>query len=165
MASSSDLRSVEARIKLLLNAQLKSILRDQGLAVSGVKTELQIRLLARKAIRSLHMVWEGSADALDLNKLAAAGDTLRIDRIRRMVNGPGDGPSSTIHHNTPASSSSPHQPPSLPQQHTSSGFGMPPNPPFASGNGLTLECALIPLMKLQCESISKQVLSSLLFNL
>jgi hypothetical protein len=48
MATSNDLRSVEARIKLLLNAQLKAILRDQGLAVSGVKTELQIRLLARE---------------------------------------------------------------------------------------------------------------------
>lgn len=48
MANATDLRSVEARIKLLLNAQLKAILRDQHLAVSGVKSELQIRLLARK---------------------------------------------------------------------------------------------------------------------
>jgi hypothetical protein len=52
MAASIDLRSVEARIKLLLNAQLKTILRDQGLTVSGVKSELQIRLLAREAALS-----------------------------------------------------------------------------------------------------------------
>ena len=51
MANTIDLRSVEARIKLLLNAQLKGILRDQHLAVSGVKSELQIRLLARKAAK------------------------------------------------------------------------------------------------------------------
>lgn len=55
MDNSIDLRSVEARIKLLLNAQLKRILRDQNLAVSGVKTELQIRLLAREA--TLSFAW------------------------------------------------------------------------------------------------------------
>lgn len=48
MANSVDLRPLEARIKLLLNAQLKGILRDQGLTISGVKTELQVRLLARE---------------------------------------------------------------------------------------------------------------------
>jgi hypothetical protein len=56
MAGSIDLRSVEARIKLLLNAQLKGILRDQGLAVSGIKTELQLRLLAREPTLSIRLV-------------------------------------------------------------------------------------------------------------
>jgi hypothetical protein len=49
MTTPVDLRPLEARIKLLLNARLKDILRHQGLTVSGVKSELQIRLLARKA--------------------------------------------------------------------------------------------------------------------
>jgi hypothetical protein len=51
MASSAELRSLESRIKMLLNAKLKVILREQNLPVSGIKSELQIRLLTRKAAR------------------------------------------------------------------------------------------------------------------
>lgn len=139
MANSIDLRSVEARIKLLLNAQLKAILRDQGLAVSGIKTELQLRLLARKAtLLPMRFVCEIDTDSLDLNKLAAAGDTTQIDRIRNLVNGSGDAPSSPTYNSTPPTSSSPHRPPSLPQQqqHPPAGYGMPPNPGFASGTAI-----------------------------
>jgi hypothetical protein len=60
MGSAIDLRSLEARIKLLLNAQLKRILRDQGLQVSGVKTELQVRVLARKGALSVNLLGCGS---------------------------------------------------------------------------------------------------------
>ncbi|KAF7513287.1 hypothetical protein GJ744_009708 [Endocarpon pusillum] len=117
MANATDLRSVEARIKLLLNAQLKAILRDQHLAVSGVKSELQIRLLAH------------------LNKLAAAGDVARIDHIRSLVNGSADAnaPSSSLYTPTPPSSSSPYRPTSSTQQSPPAGYSMPPNPSFGSG--------------------------------
>lgn len=140
MASSIDLRSLEARIKLLLNAQLKGILRGQGLAVSGIKTELQLRLLARKAAPSVRLIVESDADGLDLNKLAASGDTARIDRIRNLVNNSGDVPSSPIHNNTPPSSSSPHRPHSVPQQHPPSSHNiMPTNASFTSGNTIMCE--------------------------
>ncbi len=138
MAGSLDLRSVEVRIKLLLNAQLKGLLRDQGLAVSGVKTELQIRLLVRKAALSVRLLFESDADGLDLNKLVASGDTARIDRIRNLVNGSGDAPSSPIYNNTPpSSSSSPNRMSSLPHQHPPPSYGMPSNPSCSSGNTLT----------------------------
>ena len=42
---SSDLQSVVALVKTLTNAQLKDILRNEGLAVSGVKSALQIRII------------------------------------------------------------------------------------------------------------------------
>ncbi|KAL4789900.1 PINIT domain-containing protein [Aspergillus venezuelensis] len=42
---SSELQSVIALIKTLTNAQLKDILRFEGLAVSGVKAALQIRII------------------------------------------------------------------------------------------------------------------------
>ncbi|RAH42998.1 Zn-finger transcription factor [Aspergillus brunneoviolaceus CBS 621.78] len=48
MASTSpfyDLQSTVALVKTLTNAQLKDILRNEGLAVSGVKASLQIRIL------------------------------------------------------------------------------------------------------------------------
>lgn len=37
--------SVVALIKTLTNAQLKDILRNEGLAVSGVKSSLQLRII------------------------------------------------------------------------------------------------------------------------
>ncbi|KAL4801731.1 transport protein particle component-domain-containing protein [Aspergillus unguis] len=44
---SSELQSAIALVKTLTNAQLKDILRDEGLAVSGVKATLQIRIIER----------------------------------------------------------------------------------------------------------------------
>jgi hypothetical protein len=83
------------------------------------------------------------ADSLDLNKLAAAGDTARIERIRTQVNGSGDAslsPSSPIYSNSPPPASSPHRP-SLSQASAQSQappvYGMPPNPSFPTGNSLT----------------------------
>lgn len=76
---------------------------------------------------------------IDLNKLAAAGDVARIDRIRSLVNGSGDAtanapaPSSSLYTPTPPSSSSPYRPASLTQQSPPAGFGMTPNPSFGSG--------------------------------
>jgi E3 SUMO-protein ligase PIAS1 len=42
---SSELQSIVALIKTLTNAQLKDILRSEGLAVSGVKASLQLRII------------------------------------------------------------------------------------------------------------------------
>lgn len=43
----ADLQRVIALVKSLLNAQLKDILRSEGLAVSGVKAILQERIIDR----------------------------------------------------------------------------------------------------------------------
>ena len=43
-------RSLVAELKSLTVAQLKDLLRRQGLTVSGVKSELQIRAIASKYI-------------------------------------------------------------------------------------------------------------------
>jgi len=40
--------SVEGKIKVLINNDLKEICRGEGLAVSGVKAQLQSRILERK---------------------------------------------------------------------------------------------------------------------
>lgn len=40
--------AVEAKIKSMLNQDLKDICRGENLAVSGVKAQLQTRILARK---------------------------------------------------------------------------------------------------------------------
>lgn len=40
-----ELHSLSSLIKTLTNAQLKDILRSEGLAVSGVKTALQLRII------------------------------------------------------------------------------------------------------------------------
>ncbi|KAL4976193.1 PINIT domain-containing protein [Aspergillus desertorum] len=42
----SELQSVIALVKTLTNAQLKDILRDEGLAVSGLKAALQVRIIS-----------------------------------------------------------------------------------------------------------------------
>ena len=46
--SQGDVLSVEAKVKTLINAQLKQVLRRQSLAVSGNKAELQKRIIQRK---------------------------------------------------------------------------------------------------------------------
>lgn len=40
-----DTQSLVALVKTLTNAQLKDILRNEGLAVSGVKASLQLRII------------------------------------------------------------------------------------------------------------------------
>ena len=51
MANPLDLDAVTARIKTLLNTQLKNVCRDQGLPVSGTKSDLQRRLFSRERFR------------------------------------------------------------------------------------------------------------------
>ncbi|KAB8253953.1 PINIT domain-containing protein [Aspergillus pseudonomiae] len=45
VCQSSELQSVVALVKTMTNAQLKEILRSEGLAVSGVKASLQLRII------------------------------------------------------------------------------------------------------------------------
>ena len=50
MASTGSLdpQNVAAKVKTLVNAQLKTILRKEGLAVSGVKAAMQERIITRR---------------------------------------------------------------------------------------------------------------------
>ena len=49
MASAGySIPAMEAEIKTFINAKLKDVLRDEGLLVSGIKSELQMRLIACK---------------------------------------------------------------------------------------------------------------------
>lgn len=59
---SSELQSAIALVKTLTNAQLKDILRDEGLAVSGVKAALQIRIIECLYISFPPNVRKSSAD-------------------------------------------------------------------------------------------------------
>ena len=49
-ASAFDTRAVDAKVKTLVNAQLKTILKREGLTVSGVKAAMQDRIIKRKFI-------------------------------------------------------------------------------------------------------------------
>ena len=43
-----DSQNMTAKVKTLINAQLKSVLKKEGLAVSGVKAAMQERIINRK---------------------------------------------------------------------------------------------------------------------
>ncbi|GFF56194.1 MIZ zinc finger protein [Aspergillus lentulus] len=80
---SSELQSVVALIKTLTNAQLKDILRSEGLAVSGVKASLQLRIIDY------------------IERLNQGGHTERYDSLRRFIYATAHrampGPSTTQH--------------------------------------------------------------------
>ncbi|KAL5337104.1 PINIT domain-containing protein [Aspergillus crustosus] len=63
----SELQGVIALIKTLTNAQLKDILRSEGLAVSGVKASLQLRIIDY------------------LERLSQSGHLERYDRLRQSI--------------------------------------------------------------------------------
>ncbi len=44
-----DTTAVIAKVKTLINAQLKSVLKKEGLLVSGVKAAMQDRIIRRKS--------------------------------------------------------------------------------------------------------------------
>ncbi|KAF9892198.1 SUMO ligase siz1 [Aspergillus nanangensis] len=66
-AGQSELHSVVALVKTLTNAQLKDILRREGLAVSGVKASLQLRII----------------DFIE--RLNQGGHTERYDSLRKFI--------------------------------------------------------------------------------
>ena len=43
-----DAQTVIAKVKILINAQLKSVLKKESLAVSGVKAAMQERIISRE---------------------------------------------------------------------------------------------------------------------
>lgn len=47
--SHGDVQSVAAKVKILINAQLKQVLKREGLPVSGVKAAMQERIIRRKS--------------------------------------------------------------------------------------------------------------------
>jgi E3 SUMO-protein ligase PIAS1 len=47
-------RHMVAQTKTLLNDQLRRVLKEEGLAVSGVKAELQLRIINRTRPRLTH---------------------------------------------------------------------------------------------------------------
>lgn len=100
-----------AMIKTLTNAQLKEILRTEGLPVSGVKYTLQIRII--------HY----------LEVLTETGQSDRFDKTRRFIY-------SVAHPTAPVlpQSQAYTTPQSLPPQDKSPALGLPiPSHPFASG--------------------------------
>ncbi|KAL2862974.1 PINIT domain-containing protein [Aspergillus lucknowensis] len=90
----SELQSVIALIKTLTNAQLKDILRAEGLAVSGVKAALQMRIIDY------------------LERLYQGGHIERYDSLRKFIYG-------TAHRSLPASLSGPPPGPGHRYQQTS----------------------------------------------
>lgn len=63
----SELQSAIALIKTLTNAQLKDILRVEGLAVSGVKASLQMRIINCWYIFPFINAFQSCTDGLPLN--------------------------------------------------------------------------------------------------
>ena len=58
--SQGDTHSVVAKVKTLINAQLKQVLKKERLAVSGVKAAMQERIIRRKSqilLTSLPMLY------------------------------------------------------------------------------------------------------------
>ena len=51
MSGPLDAHSVTAKVKTLINAQLKTVLKREGLPVSGVKATLQERIIARTSLQ------------------------------------------------------------------------------------------------------------------
>ncbi|ETN40859.1 uncharacterized protein HMPREF1541_05139 [Cyphellophora europaea CBS 101466] len=119
-------RGFIAEVKGLTVAQLKDLLRRQGLTVSGVKSELQIRAIA------------------NIEKAQHAGDRSALELVRRQLRG-----DNTAHSNfsspysshTPASSASPSFNPSAPHLLHTSSYGMAPgrNPYQPTAGGVRFE--------------------------
>jgi len=54
--SQGDVHSAVAKVKILINAQLKQILKREGLPVSGVKVAMQERIIRRKSNLRLNLL-------------------------------------------------------------------------------------------------------------
>ena len=112
--AADQLQALKAQIKSLTVDRLKHVLRSEGQTVSGVKSELQVRLISY------------------VEKVQNAGDRAKIDRIRNVVSG-SNSPYSGSHHypspHTPQSSASPQQfySPHLKHPGQGTSFNMAPN--------------------------------------
>ncbi|OQU99706.1 SAP domain-containing protein [Cladophialophora immunda] len=112
-----NVQALIAQVKTLTVEKLKNVLRSEGLPLSGVKSELQIRTIAH------------------IEKLRNAADMPALNRIRGTIRGVPlsyqNGNSYHPHYSnhTPTSSASPQF--SSPNAHIS--YNMPSNPLFGSG--------------------------------
>jgi len=134
-----------AHTKTLLNAQLKQVLSAENLKVSGVKSDLQIRIISREfgllplllplplhAWRPPRLPSRTStySRATDIERLAYLGDYDALQRVRRRLYGQyidysnHSSPSTSYTNSTPPSSASPSYHPPMPA-HGHRG-GMPP---------------------------------------
>ena len=109
--AADQLQALKAQIKSLTVDRLKSVLRSEAQTVSGVKSELQIRLISY------------------LEKAQNAGNRAQIDRVRGLVSGrpnpyPGNNYPSP---HTPQSSASPQQFYSPHLKHPGHSYNMPPS--------------------------------------
>ncbi|GAB7357256.1 hypothetical protein MBLNU459_g8231t3 [Dothideomycetes sp. NU459] len=119
--------AVEARIKTLINNDLKEICRGENLAVSGVKAQLQNRILQRTC--NTFVVFTCMRVSVRVQ-----GDANAFERIRYRVNHHGQSPTHDAY-----TSALPHLDRSTPispapgRPMTSSSYGSrPPLPPFSS---------------------------------
>lgn len=90
MASAShthELNSLSSLVKTLTNSQLKDILRNEGLAVSGVKASLQIRIIecSSSTIRRGKDWQEANGPHTVAERTCQAGNTASFDRLRKFV--------------------------------------------------------------------------------
>ena len=114
--AADQLQALKAQIKSLTVDRLKHVLRSEGQTVSGVKSDLQIRLISY------------------VEKLQNAGDRGKIERVRGLVGGT-NSPYSGSHHypspHTPQSSASPQQyySPHLKHPGHATPYNMAPNRP------------------------------------
>jgi hypothetical protein len=139
-------RHMIAQTKTLLNDQLRRVLKEEGLAVSGVKAELQSRIInctrARpyqsSPLQIVALTVLIAFSPADIWGLQNAGDITGINRVRASLYSPRHGYSSyspSTSANTPPPSVSPQysQPIRQPFQ---SNYGMPPHSSNAGTNYL-----------------------------
>jgi E3 SUMO-protein ligase PIAS1 len=81
----SELQSVIALVKTLTNAQLKDILRDEGLAVSGLKAALQVRIINGLYILPYDNNCNHDANDPALEGHFQAGRLGRYDSLRKFI--------------------------------------------------------------------------------
>ncbi|KAI9844097.1 MAG: SUMO ligase siz1 [Sclerophora amabilis] len=115
-----DARNLVSRVKLLLNKQLVSILKEERLPHSGVKAAMQARIITH------------------VEEYARKGDTDRFNRLRDLIYNPDTAQSPGV---SKFSHSSPTSPlfPTTPSRHTngsSRAHGDPPPMPPSSFSGL-----------------------------
>ncbi|KAI4088588.1 MAG: hypothetical protein LQ344_005970 [Seirophora lacunosa] len=82
-APSFDTQNADQRVKTLVNAQLKIILKKEKLAVSGLKAAMQHRIISRKDESQLD-----PAEAMKLHDYAKNQDLERFERLKGFINNP-----------------------------------------------------------------------------
>lgn len=126
-----DTPAVIAKVKILINAQLKSVLKKEGLLVSGVKAAMQDRIISRKFFTLRSNLIKSAIFAtcltkmtlvlVDINQYVIHRDTDGYFRLKALIE--------TADGSVPVAAKLPHFPhvtPSHPhqQQHTLSASGV-----------------------------------------